>query len=106
MTEYKADLLERGQLPLGRALRPTPHQLLVREMILQLKRGYLDRNYFQDKFGVDIVQQWPEAWQQHEADGYLTIGEEQIELTREGLLCVDGLLPVFFEPEFQGIRYT
>ncbi len=106
MNEYKSDLLERGELPLGRGMRPTPHQLLVREMVLQLKRGFLDRAYFQKKFGVDIVEHWSDQWQQHAADGYLTIGDQRIELTREGLLRVDGLLPVFFESGHQGIRYT
>ncbi len=42
MKQYLADLHDHGQLPLGRALRPTRHQLLVREMVLQLKRGFLD----------------------------------------------------------------
>lgn len=106
MDEYKADLLERGELPLGRALKPTRDQLLIREMILQLKRGWLDRGWFEEKYDVDIVDRWSGPWQQHIADGFLTIDRERIELTREGLLRVDGLLPVFFEAEHQGIRYT
>ena len=44
--------LERGELPLHRGMKLTPHQLLVREMILQLKTGRLDAAYFHDKFGV------------------------------------------------------
>ena len=55
---YVRPLLEQGELPLGRGLRPTPHQLLIREMILQLKRGYLDAAYFRSKFGVDILDDW------------------------------------------------
>ena len=106
MNEYKADLLERGQLPLGRAMKPTPRQLLIREMILLLKKGQLDRQYFRDKHGVDIVEEWPNEWQQHVDDGYAVIHDDRVELTREGLLRVDGLLPVFFEPGHQGIRYT
>lgn len=106
MQEYKADLLERGELPLGRAMRPTQHQLLIREMILLLKKGYLDRTWFRNKYDVDIVDHWPEQWQQHADDGYVTISDDRIELTREGLLRVDALLPVFFESEHQGIRYT
>ena len=35
-----------------------------------------------------------------------TLERDRIELTRAGLLRVDGLLPAFFEPEHQGIRYT
>ncbi len=106
MHEYKADLLERGELPLNRAMRPTPHQLLVREMILQLKRGYLETQYFQEKFGVDIEKHWADEWRQYARDGFVVIEDERITLTRQGILQVDGLLPAFFEPEHQGVRYT
>ena len=34
--------IDRGELPLNRALPVTPHQMLVREMILQLKTGRFD----------------------------------------------------------------
>ena len=47
--------VESGKLPLGRGFVPTDHQHLVREMILLLKRGYLDAGYFRDKFGVEIA---------------------------------------------------
>jgi oxygen-independent coproporphyrinogen-3 oxidase len=106
MDEYKSDLLERNELPLGRAMRPTPHQLLVREMILQLKRGFLDRDYFQSKFGVDIVARWADQWREYAEVDWLSVSDQRIELTRAGLLRVDGLLPAFFEPQFQGVRYT
>ena len=42
-------------------------------MILLLKRGYLDVDYFQNKFEVDITQQWSSQFQQHSEDGMLTI---------------------------------
>ena len=104
--DYTGDLLEHGKLPLGRAYRPTPHQLLVREMILQLKRGYLDLDYFRQKFDVDIIDQFGSQFREHQSQNMLTIQPDRIELTRLGLLHADGLLPVFFEPEHQGIRYT
>jgi len=98
--------LDEGRLPVHRALRPTKHQLLVREVILQLKRGYLDASYFQNKFGVNILDQWSGQWQQHAKDEMLNVDGQRIELTRKGLLHADALLPVFFEEEHQGIRYT
>ena len=36
----------------------------------------------------------------------LTIEGGRIELSRKGFLNADALLPVFFEEEHQGIRYT
>ena len=104
--QYVRPLLEEGRLPLGRALRPTPHQLLVRELILQLKRGYLEADYFRNKFGAEILELWPEVWQKYGEEELLTIAGDRIELTRKGLLRADGLLPAFFEPQYQGVRYT
>lgn len=95
-----------GRLPLGRAFTPTPQQAMIRELILLLKRGYLEIDYFQDKFDVDIWEQFREVWNQYIEDGYVTRNGNRIELTVEGLLRADGLLPPFFEPQFQGVRYT
>jgi oxygen-independent coproporphyrinogen-3 oxidase len=104
--DYLGDLLVHHRLPLKRALRPTPHQLLIREMILQLKRGWLDAGYFRRKFGVEILDQWRPQWQEYADEGLLTVAGDRIELTRQGLLVVDALLPAFFEPEYQKVRYT
>jgi oxygen-independent coproporphyrinogen-3 oxidase len=103
---YIGSLLEENKLPLARAMRPTQHQLLIREMILQLKKGYLDADYFRQKFGAEIVDQWRGQWQTYADQGMLTIDGDRIELTRKGLLHADALLPAFFEPEHQGVRYT
>lgn len=104
--DYVTALLDRNQLPLGRAMRPTPHQLLIREMILQLKRGYLDAAYFREKFSAEILAEWQEVWQGYVEDEMLTIAGDRVELTRQGLLSADALLPAFFESEHRGVRYT
>jgi oxygen-independent coproporphyrinogen III oxidase len=98
--------LAEGKLPLGRGFTPTPKQHLIREMILLLKRGYLELSYFQDKFGTNIWDEYEEIWQQYISDGFLERDDNRIELTMEGLLRADALLPPFFEQENQGVRYT
>lgn len=116
--QYLGALLDENRLPIGRAFVPTDEQSLIREMILQLKRGYLDVSYFQNKFQVDIVERWQSVWDEYADDGYIVLkssgspidGEsgktDRIEMTMDGLLRVDGLLPAFFEPQFRGVRYT
>ena len=104
--DYVGALLNDDRLPLGRGNRPTDSQLLIREMILQLKKGHLEAGYFEDKFSVDILQQWDATWRGYEEEGLLTRGADRIELTRQGLLCADALLPAFFEEQHQGVRYT
>jgi oxygen-independent coproporphyrinogen-3 oxidase len=75
-------------------------------MILLLKTGRLSLPYFRGKFGVAIVDEWREVWQRYQDEGLVEIRENEIAVTREGLLRVDSLLPAFFEPEHQGVRYT
>lgn len=105
MPEYLSTI-QNNTLPLGRGYVPSAHQHLVREMILLLKRGYLDRNYFIHKFNVDIVEQWSDVWEKYVTDELAWIEDDQIRLTDTGMLRVDSLLPAFFEPEHQNVRYT
>lgn len=98
--------LEAGRLPLWRGLKITPEQALIRELILLLKKGTLDVNYFRSKFDVDVLNKWRDVWNEYRDEGLLTYDHDTVTLTRDGLLCVDGLLPQFFEPEMQGVRYT
>ena len=98
--------LEEGKLPLGRAYTPTQKQAMIRELILLLKRGYLEISYFTDKFRVDIWDEYLDVWNDYKKDGYLGRDGDRIELTVDGLLRVDALLPAFFESEHQGVRYT
>ncbi|HSI37108.1 MAG: coproporphyrinogen-III oxidase family protein [Phycisphaerae bacterium] len=95
-----------GRLPINRALPVTDKQRLIRETILQLKTGTLDAAYFESKFGVEIVKTFAEQFKSIEAEGAATLKGDTIELTREGLLRADSLLPRFFEPQFQNVRYT
>jgi oxygen-independent coproporphyrinogen-3 oxidase len=103
--EYLARL-QRGELPLNRALPVTPYQLLIREMILQLKTGHLDIGYFKKKFGTNILGEFDEAFQALRESGFLTFDDDQVTLTREGFLQIDRLLPNFFELEYRHARYT
>jgi oxygen-independent coproporphyrinogen-3 oxidase len=104
--EQYVAMLERGELPLGRALPVRPRERLIREMILQLKTGRLDAGYFRHKFGSNILADFADGFGELAERGYLRRDDGRVELTREGLLRVDRLLPTFFEPEHRGARYT
>src|SRR3954463_11777772 len=53
--ETYSDAIDRGELPLARAYRPTADERMRRELVLQLKLGRLSPAYFADKYGVDIL---------------------------------------------------
>jgi oxygen-independent coproporphyrinogen-3 oxidase len=98
--------LETGQLPLGRALTPSAHQLLIREMVLQLKEGQISAVPFREKFSVDILEEFAGPFGRQQAAGFLAVDGDLVRLTRKGLLQVDTLLPEFFEAQHRAVRYT
>ena len=99
--------IERDEIPLGRAYRPTVEERLIREFVLQLKRGSVAPDYFSAKYGVDVLDRFAEGLASLRTSGYLSRADrETIALTRDGLLRVDVLLPRFFLPQHAGIRYT
>jgi oxygen-independent coproporphyrinogen-3 oxidase len=95
-----------GKLPINRALKPTPHQLLIRELVLLMKEGEVDLARLNQKYSVDTLTEFavPLANQQHA--GYLQLDGHTLRLTRKGLLQVDSLLPEYFEPQHRAVRYT
>jgi len=105
--EAYSEAIERGELPLARAYRPTGDERMRRELVLQLKLGRLRPAYFAEKYQVDILTQFADQFASLRTEGYLTQADhEGVTLSRDGLLRVDSLLPRFFKPEHTNIRYT
>jgi oxygen-independent coproporphyrinogen-3 oxidase len=98
--------LERGELPLHRALPVSKNDLLTRELILQLKTGHVAPAYFRDKFAADILHDYAPGFEHLRDSGFLVRADSEIELTRSGLLQIDRLLPEFFDAKYRGTRYT
>src|ERR1044072_856289 len=103
--EYLA-LLDKGELPLFRALTLTPKQKLIREMVLQLKTGAIDVDYFRGKFGIDVWREFEPVYERLDGDNLVERHKGTIALTRSGLLQVDHFLAEFFEPELKTVRYV
>lgn len=99
-------VLETDNLPLWRALTLTPRQRLIREMVLQLKTGSIDLQYFHRKFGVDVWEEFRPAYERLAGQAFLERNNGTIALTRPGLLQVDHFLSEFFESEFRTVRYA
>lgn len=88
-----------GEIPLSRALIPTGEERMIREFVLQMKLGHVERAYFQQKFGADILQRFGEPLERLRQAGLAETAPGGVTLTREGLMRVDGLLPLFFLPQ-------
>jgi oxygen-independent coproporphyrinogen-3 oxidase len=98
--------LNRGDLPIYRALTPTEEERMIRELILQWKLGHVNARYFAHKFGVEIRGRFAEAWDKMRAWGYLADTGDELRLNRDGLLRADRLVHEFFLPEHRDARYA
>jgi oxygen-independent coproporphyrinogen III oxidase len=104
--EAYIESLEKGALPIGRAYPASAHERLIRELVLQLKKGTSEAAYFQQKFGVDIRTEFADSFGKLIKDGWLTETEAGYAVTEAGLLQIDRHLPNFFEPKYKSVRYT
>ena len=104
--EQYIELLDRNELPLGRAFPTTPRDRLIREIVLLLKTGHLDTAYFRKKYDSEIATEFQAAFEKLERDGWLTIAGDRIDTTRAGLMQIDRHLQVIFDPQYRGTRYT
>jgi oxygen-independent coproporphyrinogen-3 oxidase len=103
--EYLARI-DASEMPMARAYPTSAREQFIRELILQLKLGRVDTEYFTSKFGVDVVDAFSDQLRSLESRGMLYVDGDRICLTTKGLLRVDTLLPEFYDPEHRGGRYT
>ncbi len=100
--------IEAGEPAVDRALVTDPEERLIRELILQLKLGRLDTRALEHKFDIDVTREFGPAFERLEGRGMLVVDRDRkrVELSREGLLQVDSLLPEFYEEKYRNARYT
>lgn len=98
--------LRNGELPIHRALTPTPQERLIREFILQFKLGHVNAGYFRQKFGADVLTEFAEPLARLKEWGYLTQDGDELRMNRDGLLQVDRLIHEFFLPQHRDARYA
>ena len=98
--------VEAGERPVARAYGLSKEESFIREFVLQMKLGELELDYFQRKFGVDVLARYGDVLRAHAKAGLITFDDQSIRTTAEGLLRVDTLLPPFFLEEHQNARYA
>jgi oxygen-independent coproporphyrinogen-3 oxidase len=95
-----------SRLAVERAYVLNDDERLIREFILQLKLGRVDGNAFRQKFHIDIFARFAGPLAHFAEQGWLMRTGDELELTREGLLRVDRMLPAFYLPQHQHVRYS
>jgi oxygen-independent coproporphyrinogen-3 oxidase len=108
MTEIEQyiETVNSGSLPVLRAMATTPEERLIRELILQLKLGRVNRAYFAQKFDADVREKFSSQWAELAGAQLGFWSGETFELSRSALLKVDSLLHAFFLPQHQNSRYA
>lgn len=92
--------------PFSRAYGLDAGERLVREFVLQLELGRLQRDYFLNKFGVDVLERFRQPLAQIAETGWIVWDDEEIKLTEQGLARADQLIPSFYQPRHRDVRYS
>lgn len=98
--------LGESRLAVERAYVLSEDERLVREFVLQLKLGRVHGDGFRSKFHIDIFARFAAPLAYFFEQQWLMKEGEDLALTREGLLRVDRMLPAFYLPEHQCVRYS
>ena len=104
-TQY-LEAIQRGELPITRAMATTEEERMIREFILQMKLGRVSVSYFKSKFDVDVAARFSQQFNDLKMKNLLTTNDDWLVLDRAALLRVDTLLHAFFLPQHKGARYT
>jgi len=104
--EQYIEIVESGKLPFNRALMTTDEERFLREFLLQMKIGQVRPSYFQNKFNEDLNTRFNSQFKDLQERNFLERDNDEIRLTRDGLLQVDALLHAFFLPQHVTSRYT
>lgn len=100
------ETIERGESAIFRAYATSPEERFIREFILKMKLGSVKPSYYKQKFGEDVLTRFAAQLGWMKDEGFATLGDDEIKLTRDGLLQVDRLLHEFFLPHHRTSRYT
>ena len=100
------EAVQAGRLPVYRAYPVPWDERYLREFMLQMKLGQVETRPFAEKFGVDPMVQFAAPLSELRQSGHLLESPGKIGLTRDALLQVDALLPLFFKAEHRTGRYA
>ncbi|MEO0477499.1 MAG: coproporphyrinogen-III oxidase family protein [Planctomycetota bacterium] len=95
-----------GEQPMYRALPIDAEEAMIREWVLQLKIGRINRQPFIEKFGVDPFEKLADVLKDYVDQGLFIIEGDEVIVPRQTLLRIDTLLVAFFKPEHRGVRYA
>ncbi len=87
-----------GELPLWRGYALDREERFVRELVLQLKLGWVDVERLRQRHRSDPLRRFAGPLAEHTERGWLTVGGGAIRLERAGLARVDRLLASYYLP--------
>lgn len=83
------EIVNAGELPLVRGYKFTCQDLMVRDVLLGMKLLRFDLNKFKSQYGFKLESLCAQPLGQLEAEGFITIGNDEVTLTDKGILHGD-----------------
>lgn len=98
--------IDRGESAIFRAYPTNEEERFIREFILKMKLGHNPVSYYQEKFGINVLERFKKELNYLASEGFAKVEGGEIVLSRDGLLQVDRLLHDFFLTDHRDARYT
>ncbi|MDC0711355.1 coproporphyrinogen-III oxidase family protein [Stigmatella sp. ncwal1] len=87
--EKYSSTLEAGELPIARGYHLNAKDLMARDVVLGMKLIHLDRKAFRQRYGLDLVRLCEPTVNALVEEGFITVSDERLSLTRKGILWGD-----------------
>lgn len=88
MADY-GEMIGSGEIPLTRGYRYTSFDQMVREVLMTMKLLRLDLKGFKQRHGLRLEKLCASTLRDLQAEGFVTVSEEAIDLTSKGILYGD-----------------
>lgn len=87
--EKYLEMIENNKLPVQRGHHLTALDNMIRDVVLTMKLVRFDLEYFRQKYGMRLEKVCADAISELVQDGFITVSDDAIELTKKGILYGD-----------------
>lgn len=84
-----SEIVERGELPAFRGYTCTTSEMMIRDAVMGIKLIDLNHVRYRKKHGIDLRAVCANELAELEEDGFITVGDQNISLTEQGVLYGD-----------------
>ncbi|MCP4153821.1 MAG: hypothetical protein GY757_39205, partial [bacterium] len=93
--------LDEGKLPIKRAHRLSPWEVMSQRLVYGIKDLVVDRAKFLGDFGIDMTEVFGKEIDELITEGYVILDDEALRVKRDYYVFADDIARKFFLPQYE-----